>query len=165
MKKKLQKYLSGEREGFSLVELIIVIAIMAILIGVVALAVIPYLNRSRESRDLSTLDTVSSALTTAVAQSQVTGQGKFEYGNATDPDDVKVQTAMQTVLGTDVPTLTSNAASSAKIYCKYDTSSNTIVTYASADGTKAVKSEYDNVTGYDENLAKTSGGTALAVGN
>lgn len=166
MKKKLQKYLSGEREGFSLVELIIVIAIMAILIGVVALAVIPYLNRSRESRDLSTLDTVSSALTTAVAQSQVTGNGTFEYGKSgLTGNDSKVQTAMQTVLGTDVPTLTSNAASSAKIYCKYDTSTNTIVTFASTDGSKAVKSEYDNVTGYDENLAKTSGGTALAVGN
>ena len=41
MRNKIQKYLSGEREGFSLVELIIVIAIMAILIGIVALAVIP----------------------------------------------------------------------------------------------------------------------------
>ena len=37
MRRKIQKYLSGEREGFSLIELIIVIAIMAILIGVVAL--------------------------------------------------------------------------------------------------------------------------------
>ena len=36
MRRKIQKYLSGEREGFSLIELIIVIAIMAILIGVVA---------------------------------------------------------------------------------------------------------------------------------
>ena len=32
MRRKIQKYLSGEREGFSLIELIIVIAIMAILI-------------------------------------------------------------------------------------------------------------------------------------
>ena len=39
MRRKIQKYLSGEREGFSLIELIIVIAIMAILIGVVALVV------------------------------------------------------------------------------------------------------------------------------
>ncbi len=41
MRRKIQKYLSGEREGFSLIELIIVIAIMAILIGVVALVVLP----------------------------------------------------------------------------------------------------------------------------
>ena len=47
MRRKIQKYLSGEREGFSLIELIIVIAIMAILIGVVALVVLPYLESSR----------------------------------------------------------------------------------------------------------------------
>ncbi len=45
MKKRIQKYLSGSNEGFSLVELIIVIAIMAILVGVVALAVIPNLEK------------------------------------------------------------------------------------------------------------------------
>lgn len=67
MKKRIQKYLSGSNEGFSLVELIIVIAIMAILVGVVALAVIPNLERSRESKDLATLDSVCSALSVAVA--------------------------------------------------------------------------------------------------
>ena len=77
MKKKLQKYLSGEKEGFSLVELIIVIAIMAILIGVIALAVIPYLARSRESKDLQALGAISSALSSAVANTQVTGSGDF----------------------------------------------------------------------------------------
>lgn len=67
MKKKIQKYLSGSNEGFSLVELIIVIAIMAILVGVVALAVIPNLEKSRESKDLTTLDSLVSGVTTAIA--------------------------------------------------------------------------------------------------
>lgn len=71
MKKKLQKYLSGEREGFSLVELIIVIAIMAILIGVIALAVLPYLERSRESKDKQTVDTVYGAFQTALSEENV----------------------------------------------------------------------------------------------
>lgn len=72
MRNKIQKYLSGEREGFSLVELIIVIAIMAILIGIVALAVIPYLEKSRVGKDQQTVDTVYSAFRNAIASQQVT---------------------------------------------------------------------------------------------
>lgn len=67
MKKKIQKYLSGEREGFSLIELIIVIAIMAILIGVIALVVLPYLESARENRDRQTLSEVSNAFKSAMA--------------------------------------------------------------------------------------------------
>lgn len=165
MKKKIQKYLSGEREGFSLVELIIVIAIMAILIGIIALAVIPYLNKSKESKDLSSLDTIASALTTAVAQTKISGSGTFKYGAASNANDKKVEDAMKEVLGDAVPSLGSNAANGCSVYCKYDTSSNTIVAYASTDGTAAVASGYDNVTGYDTNLSKKATGTALAVGN
>ena len=67
MKKKLQKYLSGEREGFSLIELIIVIAIMEILIGVVALVVLPYLESSRESTDRAALNEVATAFKSAAS--------------------------------------------------------------------------------------------------
>lgn len=78
MKQKLQKYLSGEREGFSLVELIIVIAIMAILIGIVALAVIPYLEKSRVGKDQQTVDTVYSAFQSAIADQKITGAVDLE---------------------------------------------------------------------------------------
>ena len=67
MRRKIQKYLSGEREGFSLIELIIVIAIMAILIGVVALVVLPYLESSRESTDRAALKEVATAFKTAAS--------------------------------------------------------------------------------------------------
>lgn len=72
MRRKIQKYLSGEREGFSLIELIIVIAIMAILIGVVALAVIPYLEKSRVGKDQQTVDTVYSAFQATLADQKIT---------------------------------------------------------------------------------------------
>lgn len=73
MKKKLQRYLSGEREGFSLIELIIVIAIMAILIGVIALAIIPYLQSASEETDRDILKQVNAAFKSAVTESKVSG--------------------------------------------------------------------------------------------
>ena len=54
-------------KGFSLVELIIVIAIMAILAGALAPALIKYINKSRRSTDVQNADTLRTALQTALS--------------------------------------------------------------------------------------------------
>ena len=62
---EMKKRKEEGNKGFSLVELIIVIAIMAILVGIVGTQVIPYINKSKESKDYQIINSYSTAATTA----------------------------------------------------------------------------------------------------
>jgi len=62
-------------KGFSLVELIIVIAIMAVLVGVLAPQFIKYVEQSRRSRDISTANEIREAVLAAIADNRVTASG------------------------------------------------------------------------------------------
>ena len=60
-----------KNKGFSLVELIIVIAIMAILVGVLAPQLIKYIEKSKVSADTQAADSVHSAILTAMMDPEV----------------------------------------------------------------------------------------------
>lgn len=66
--KDLQK--KKGKKGFSMIELIIVIAIMAILVALIGTQLIPYLEKSREKRDSTTLDTCLTALESVIADNE-----------------------------------------------------------------------------------------------
>ena len=83
-----KKHLSNK--GFSLVELIIVIAIMAILAAVISVAVIRYIDKSRKSSDLETAKTIYDAVSYAYAE----GYSYEGQENGVDQD--------ADVVGTDV---------------------------------------------------------------
>ena len=55
-------------KGFSLVELIVVIAIMAVLVGVLAPTLIKNIEKSKESKDITNLDSVRQAVVTLIAE-------------------------------------------------------------------------------------------------
>ncbi len=62
-------------KGFSLVELIVVIAIMAVLVGVLAPQFIKYVESSRRSTDVSNAETIRSAVLADIAEGSITGTG------------------------------------------------------------------------------------------
>lgn len=73
---KFQKKLANRKKdnkGFSLVELIIVIAIMAILVGIVGTQVIPYISKSKVAKDQQVLNSISTAGVTAYSENGLTG--------------------------------------------------------------------------------------------
>lgn len=149
MRNKIQKYLSGEREGFSLVELIIVIAIMAILIGIVALAVIPYLEKSRVGKDQQTVDTVYSAFKNEIASQQITETTKVTISSTggtlmTTGSVFNVDKLAEALDCTDAAglaalekKLSSSGIKDQDIVCSFDS------------GTKEIKAEVTNAEGGD----------------
>ena len=164
MKTKLQKYLSGSREGFSLVELIIVIAIMAILIGVVALAVLPYLNRSKEAKDAQLLGTISSALSSAVATTQASEAGSITIdasGSITGSTGIGTTVAAEVdkVIGAGKKVMSCTKLKGGSIVGKFDPANNRIVVYATTKDAATTPATFDSavtgITSYDDSDLST----------
>ncbi len=87
MNHEVKKELNNK--GFSLMELIIVVAIMAVLIGVLAPQYLKYVEKSRQSADLQAIDTLISAVEIYSASTSVTGELTCTAGSVKTSDDLK----------------------------------------------------------------------------
>ena len=81
-------------KGFSLVELIIVIAIMAILAGAIAPALITYIDKSRKSNDVSSGKTIKTAIESAMSDEDI--YAYLTSGTDTAPVTITIQPGQPT---------------------------------------------------------------------
>lgn len=162
MRKAIKNYLAklhdNKEKGFSLVELIIVIAIMAILVGVVASQVIPYMEKSRQAKDQQQLSSVCTDMVSAITQtaSNSTPVKTFtaELGSITDTTlaqnfyETRNESSLANAYTKVQGKLKSKAATDKgkgdhKIFVSYDDSTGIVTVYmtdnATANGNKVAK--------------------------
>ena len=120
MKKAIKNYLvklqENDKKGFSLVELIIVMAIMAILVGIVAAQVLPYMEKSRQAKDQQVLSAICTDVNAAIANSgeSCTG-GSATLGNLESITNTKVPTELEDLRsGTALATIETNSKAALK---------------------------------------------------
>ncbi|MCI8668434.1 MAG: type II secretion system protein [Lachnospiraceae bacterium] len=88
-------------KGFSLIELIIVIAIMAVLVAVIAPNLTQYIGSSKKKTDASNADTIKSVINTALSDYSTAGSH-----DAADAADTTVDNDVVTSMATDIESYT-----------------------------------------------------------
>lgn len=172
MKKAIKNYLAklhdNKEKGFSLVELIIVMAIMAILVGVVASQVIPYMEKSRQSKDQQQLSSICTDLVSSIAQ---TSADKGEVGPIDKKElsslgtdavftalmqnfaDTRGKTDIAAAYSAVTDKLKSKAATKdgqKKIYVNYDNTTGIVTVYMTKDGSSDISKKVDKLTAESE---------------
>lgn len=102
MKKMSQK----NNKGFSLVELIVVVAIMAVLMGILVPTLVKNVEKSKKQKDASAIEEIRSTMVTTLADPTYSDiEATIVYdGTTMDVDDPKTITAVSPITDAEVKT-------------------------------------------------------------
>lgn len=102
MKKMSQK----NNKGFSLVELIVVVAIMAVLMGILVPTLVKNVEKSKKQKDASAIEEIRSTMVTTLADPTYSDiEATIVYdGTTMDVDDPKTITAVSPITNDEVKT-------------------------------------------------------------
>lgn len=109
-----------DNKGFTLVELVIVVAILAILVGILAPQYTKYVEKSRQSADVSNLENIVKGFKVAAADTDynIIPDGK----DSTAKFEIVMNTSGTTVKATGAPTTAPTWSAAIKEYTGYDLS-------------------------------------------
>lgn len=149
-------------KGFSLVELIIVIAIMAVLVGVLAPQFIKYVEQSRRSTDISNAEEIRSAILADIADAELKGKASNVAFTGTKTEASGAYTALgaTTISSSAVPKVQGNVVNNGgNFYVTFDASAGTCSVSADKDG-KFVLTEASSADNYKD--GKDKDGTTVS---
>lgn len=163
MKNYVAKLRENEEKGFSLVELIIVMAIMAILVGVVASQVIPYMEKSKLSKDQENLASLQMDISSAIATSGCTlkdGTVKLSaLASAASQGGSDLESELCTLRGKNT---IADVASGIKFKSKKANGTDVYVTTNSKTGEITVFASTNGSTAADAKLSVSSAGKSTS---
>lgn len=142
---KKQKSLTNK--GFSLVELIIVIAIMAVLVGVLAPQFIKYVEQSRRSTDIQNAENIKTAVLADIADGTITGSATLQEFTTLTKDGTGAITSFGSTTITTAPTVQGNLINNGGHF---------FVTYNATNGTCQVYPCNNTDAKYDLTTATTA---------
>jgi len=136
-------------KGFSMVELIIVIAIMAILVGAIAPTLIKYIKKSRRSADLNNGQTIASAVQEAAANPDAADKMSTHFSSASTLVPVATLSnaggdAFQKEFHSILGVTPKSKLKSGDFYVAYDAANNSVKVYV---GNATTDEVYPDATG------------------